>query len=266
MASKADKAVLQRAPTAPCTARRGLLNLGATCYLNVILQSFLHNPLLRAYYLSDRHNWRACDKTGCMSCELDKLFTDVYSPNSSTNNSPGASQQSNVSTGTVSSNSGALGPVSILRTTWENSMDIAGYAQQDAHEFFISVLNQIHASTPGSTNGPLCSCIVHQAFSGQLQSDVECGKCRFVNPTVDPMMDISLELKSIQGAPGVTSLASCLRRSALYLVPVNLLTNTLRFTQAETLPPKAYSCERCKTATHVSRFVLPLFSQLLTDP
>ena len=228
MASKAEGAVLQKTPTAPCTARRGLLNLGATCYLNVILQSFLHNPLLRAYYLSDKHNWRACDKTGCMSCELDKLFTDVYSPSSSTNNSPGASQQSNLSTGTtVSNNNGkALGPVSILRTTWEYSMDMAGYAQQDAHEFFISVLNQVHASTPGSTNGPSCSCIVHQAFSGQLQSDVKCGKCGFVNPTVDPMMDISLELKSIQGAPGVTSLASCLRRSALYLIPVNRLIMT----------------------------------------
>jgi ubiquitin carboxyl-terminal hydrolase 22/27/51 len=214
MPSKAEDNALRKAPVAPCTARRGLLNLGATCYLNVILQSFLHNPLLRAYYLSDKHNWRACDKTGCMSCELDKLFTDVYSPSSSTNSSPGASQQSNVSTGTVSSNSGALGPVSILRTTWENSMDMAGYAQQDAHEFFISVLNQVHASTPGSTNRPSCSCIVHQAFSGQLQSDVKCGKCGFVNPTVDPMMDISLELKSIQGTPGVTSLASCLRRSA----------------------------------------------------
>ena len=221
MASKVEETVLQKAPTAPCTARRGLLNLGATCYLNVILQSFLHNPLLRAYYLSDKHNWRICDKTGCMSCELDKLFTDVYSPNSSTNNSSAGSQQSNISTGTVSSNSGALGPVSILRTTWENSMDMAGYAQQDAHEFFISVLNQVHASTPGSTNGLSCSCIVHQAFSGQLQSDVKCGKCGFVNPTIDPMMDISLELKSIQGAPGVTSLASCLRRSARYLGPVN---------------------------------------------
>lgn len=224
MASKAEETALQKALTAPCTARRGLLNLGSTCYLNVILQSFLHNPLLRAYYLSDKHNWRTCDKTGCMSCELDKLFTDVYSPNSSISNSPGTSQQSSTSTRTVSSNSGALGPVSILRTTWENSMDMAGYAQHDAHEFFISVLNQVHASTPGSTNGPSCACIVHQAFSGQLQSDVKCGKCGFVNPTVDPMMDISLELKSIQGAPGVTSLASCLRRSALYLGPVKRLT------------------------------------------
>src|SRR5258706_14827992 len=108
-----------------------------------------------------------------MSCELDKVFTDVYSPNSPANNSSGGSQQSNISTGTVSSNSGALGPVSILRTTWENSMDMAGYAQQAAHEFFICVINQVHTITSGSTNRLSSSCIVHQPFSRNLRSDIK---------------------------------------------------------------------------------------------
>lgn len=75
--------------------------------MSVILQSFLHNPLLRSYFLSDRHNRDLCpisnpttsfsgsgngsgsssngaaggkgeegDKP-CLSCEMDRLFSEV---------------------------------------------------------------------------------------------------------------------------------------------------------------------------------------------
>jgi len=57
--------------------RRGLLNLGQTCFLNVVLQSFIHNPLLRNYFLGDRHNSRLCKHTDCTCCEMDNLFTEV---------------------------------------------------------------------------------------------------------------------------------------------------------------------------------------------
>lgn len=77
--------------------------------MSVILQSFLHNPLLRSYFLSDRHNRDLCPisnpnttsssngnisssnssnggKEGknveegerpCLSCEMDRLFSEV---------------------------------------------------------------------------------------------------------------------------------------------------------------------------------------------
>lgn len=49
--------------------------------MNVILQSFVQNPLLRNYFLSDRHHAALCPaRENCLACELDKLFTEVSGP------------------------------------------------------------------------------------------------------------------------------------------------------------------------------------------
>lgn len=61
----------------PSLGRRGLLNLGQTCFLNAVLQCLVHNPLLRNYFLSDKHNFRSCKAENCCCCEMDKLFTEV---------------------------------------------------------------------------------------------------------------------------------------------------------------------------------------------
>ncbi|KAG8832639.1 Vacuolar morphogenesis protein 6 [Serendipita sp. 399] len=212
-----ENSQLEKTTLIPCDIRRGFLNLGATCYMSVVLQAFLHNPLLRNYFLSDKHNSQLCGRQACMCCELDQMFSEVFTPSTTPSEPAGGIAP--------------IGPLSLLRTTWESSTDIAGYAQQDAHEFFIAVLNQLHLCSVGSSNGLACTCVVHQVFAGQLQSEVKCGKCGHVNPTVDPMLDISLELKDIQNGQK-TTLASCLRR----------------FTEQEKLPPKAYVCSNCQSS------------------
>jgi ubiquitin carboxyl-terminal hydrolase 22/27/51 len=155
------------------------------------------------------------------------------------------------------------GPITFLATTWRASAELSGYAQQDAHEFFISALNQIHTTSRGSTNVS-CNCIIHSTFAGQLQSDVKCERCGNVTSTVDPMLDISLELKGKMGetSSGENTLAACLRRYVLCLIPpLTSMKNfcpIIRFTQPEKLGPKEYSCGKCGKASHVCLTIMPL--------
>ncbi|TFK34607.1 cysteine proteinase [Crucibulum laeve] len=211
-----EAAALEGAVAIPCQGRRGLLNLGQTCYLNAVLQCFAHNPLLRNYFLGDKHNSKQCKiEENCTCCEMDKLFSEIFSDDMN-----------------------PYGPISLLATTWKASAELSGYAQQDAHEFFMSALNQIHSTSRGSTNVS-CNCIIHSTFAGQLESDVKCERCGNVTTTVDPMLDISLELKGKGGeiASGENTLAACLRR----------------FTQPEKLGPKEYSCSKCGKSHEASK-------------
>ncbi|KAJ2957325.1 hypothetical protein NQZ79_g6951 [Umbelopsis isabellina] len=85
------------------------------------------------------------------------------------------------------------GPCTFLQSMWLSLKELAGYAQQDAHEFFISALNQIHADSEDHSMDN-CDCVVHQTFAGVLQSNVTCLKCGNVSSAYDPMLDISLDL------------------------------------------------------------------------
>ncbi|KAG9107720.1 hypothetical protein FRC07_008589 [Ceratobasidium sp. 392] len=193
---------LSKATQVQCSGLRGLYNLGSTCYLNVIVQMMAHNPLVRNYYMSDKHNSQLCTIKECMSCEMDKLFTKIYS-----------------------TDPGPFGPTTILHSLWLNSTDLASYGQHDSHECFISILNQIHKTSPESASTP-CTCLVHSTFAGQLQSDVQCGQCENITSVSDMMLDISLDLKPIAAGGTEMTLLSCLKR----------------FTQPE---KTTYKCEKC---------------------
>lgn len=65
---------------------RGLINLGNTCFMSCIVQTLVHTPLLRDYFLSDRHlclfdssgnnsgNGGDSTEKQCIVCEMSRLF------------------------------------------------------------------------------------------------------------------------------------------------------------------------------------------------
>lgn len=223
---------------------RGLVNLGATCFMNCIVQALIHTPLLRDYFLADRHECSAKLSVKCLVCEVARLFQEFYS--------------------------GVRAPLSLhrlLHLIWNHARHLAGYEQQDAHEFFIATLDVLHRHCKSSkadldakraletatktttkqsaaaaatktatadTNNPThCQCIIDQIFTGRLQSDVVCQACGGVSTTIDPFWDISLDLGEVHNGCGPPkSLIDCLER----------------FTRAEHLGDTAkIKCSACKS-------------------
>lgn len=66
----------KRRHVTPCSSigLRGLLNLGSTCFMNCIVQALIHTPLLRDYFLSERHECSIKSSINCLVCEVSRLF------------------------------------------------------------------------------------------------------------------------------------------------------------------------------------------------
>nr|XP_020009085.1 ubiquitin carboxyl-terminal hydrolase 51-like [Castor canadensis]XP_020009086.1 ubiquitin carboxyl-terminal hydrolase 51-like [Castor canadensis] len=158
---------------------RGLINLGNTCFMNCIVQALTHTPLLKDFFLSDKHKCVMTSPNLCLVCEMTSLFHAMYSE----------SRTPHI-------------PCKLLHLIGIHAEHLAGYRQQDAHEFLFAILDVLHRQSKydsveqEASNLNCCNCIIDQIFTGGLQSDVTCQACHSVSTTIDPCWDISLDLPS----------------------------------------------------------------------
>jgi ubiquitin carboxyl-terminal hydrolase 22/27/51 len=133
----------------PYIGLRPLLNLSQTCFLSAILQALIHNPLLKSYFLSDKHNRHVCpngskglavgkpyigiggqegDMTdrekGCMCCEMDRAFEEVCDFWLL------ARQKADDTWKFHNEDKSPFGPVTMLYAMWHASAELEGHGQQ----------------------------------------------------------------------------------------------------------------------------------------
>ncbi|CAM9684348.1 unnamed protein product, partial [Choristocarpus tenellus] len=161
---------------------RGMFNLGNTCFMSSVLQAMLHTSVVQSFFLGKGHERARCKKlreeiprlarqiqllapsspgeelvasttgdfsgssgTGgvdrkedpstnklkdyCIACELSKLFEDMFSTES---------------VDATLEKVEPYVPNRLLEAVWGSSEALAGYEQQDAHEFLIAILDTLH--------------------------------------------------------------------------------------------------------------------------
>lgn len=149
---------------------RGLNNMGHTCFMNSILQCMLHLPLLREYHLGLGHTRQHCSVATsgghCIACELYSVFSSALCGERT-----------------------PYSPSAFLHAWWELAGGAlgGGCKQQDAHEFFLFILEMLAA-------GAGKDCLAMQLFRGVVRSEVVCSNCGGSSAVQDDFTHLSLDI------------------------------------------------------------------------
>eukprot|EP00040_Diaphanoeca_grandis_P026009 m.144943 g.144943 ORF g.144943 m.144943 type:complete len:616 (+) comp30403_c0_seq1:309-2156(+) len=125
----------------------------------------------------------------CLGCAMGNIFFEMYSGDKS-----------------------QMAPYKLLFAVWQHSKHLAGYSQQDAHEFFMALLDGLNIHLGAKpTSSPIVDTsakpdttrdsIIQRIFTGALQSDVTCTSCHAISTTIDSFWDISLDVRPIAHMP-----------------------------------------------------------------
>lgn len=166
----------------PGAVGAGLRNLGNSCYANAALQCLTYTPPLARYLLSGRHSG-ACARRGasCTLCALQAHVTRALLR-------PGH----------------AIVPEGALLAGFH------AYRQEDAHEFLLFTLDALQRacepapqrppSPPPLGGGPSQedATLIRGIFGGHWRSRVQCLRCQGVSDTLDPYLDIGLDIRAAQ--------------------------------------------------------------------
>ena len=202
------------------TVGAGLQNLGNSCFMNATLQCLAHSPRLHEA-LRKREHSKSCPrrsapeslkpKAFCSACKLEFLIAKTFVPGAT-----------------------PFTPRSLADALPIVAKGFRLGRQEDAHEYMRYLLDHLTACLQpvwpvpkGVKEKPT---LVQATFEGKLQSCVRCLGCGYESKTLDPFLDLSLELQEASGARICRSLTDALRR----------------FTQAETLDVgNGYKCSGC---------------------
>uniref|UniRef100_A0A667Y7P6 USP domain-containing protein n=1 Tax=Myripristis murdjan TaxID=586833 RepID=A0A667Y7P6_9TELE len=180
----------------------GLRNVGNTCFLNATLQCLSYTPPLGNYMLAQEHSKTCDDPVLCMMCTMQEHITEVFA------------------------NSGKV---------IEPLGEFCRGNQEDAHEFLRYIVSAMQSSCLRGTELDMRTqetSFIHQVFGGYLRSRVECLNCKAVSDTLEPFMDVALEIQTV---PSVTKALE-------------------QFVRPEQLGGEnAYKCSECKKMVTASK-------------
>ncbi|KAG6428415.1 hypothetical protein SASPL_112666 [Salvia splendens] len=146
----------------------GLENLGNTCFLNSVLQCFIHTvpllqPILSNGYLMQSTNNYNKEQFSVLNAMRDLIFQSLVSNT-------------------------AVSPFDLVNNLTHISSNFQRFQQEDAHEFLQCFLDRLEGCYEPKSN------IVQQVFGGRLVSNLICCNCGHCSDTYEPSIDLSLEI------------------------------------------------------------------------
>lgn len=182
-----------------------LNNFGATCYMNSVMQSLIHNPHFNNYFLSTEH-YKTCNRLNekeCLTCLLVDLHALVFSGNLVNDKIM----------------------IDLLKMTLNPQLGLHhvfnGYTQQDAHEYWQFVINKLHTEHVQSfglkpqkkyeefPHIDQCDCISHRTFQGILENSIICSNCEAITKNYEEFVDFSVTINDKENSV----LTECLTKS-----------------------------------------------------
>src|SRR6218665_687712 len=227
--------------------KRGLRNLGNTCYFNAAMQCLMSTPILRSQVAQSARNK-----------EVTNAFITFVSPIDPEN-------------GSVSN---ALDPRPLLQAFCAKVPRFRGSDQHDSHELLRHFLDQLRQEertswTLGNQRNKLTA--VDKVFGGHVMTVYVCKKCKTPYHIVEPFLDISVpicvgessesdvleELKSEDSEPESASpaqkaVASVMERLSDRSVDlpskIVSITDCLQYFTRKEMLGQQYMCQNCANA------------------
>eukprot|EP01031_Cornospumella_fuschlensis_P034697 gene34697-42015_t len=169
----------------------GLVNMGSTCFMNSVLQVLCaHLPFTQHSALAD-HAHRCSvmqnkqlgtesatsqNASVCIPCELRVMAEHLWSPHDKS----------------------SFVPSDLLFALWSQVNYMAGYAQQDAHEFLIAFFscleNQLQDKDPPVGGAAKKADDISNLYSGRVQSCLRCSGCGYCSLKEEHFVDLNLSI------------------------------------------------------------------------